>query len=179
MGSFDQTDIAGMLDTALYWLDQNDIEDLDTARISAAADRLTRKLAVMSGVELPTLWPATELAAAEQPAFLARDRIVRAAVNLLIGDEGIGKSLLWVWVVAALTTGKSLPEFGIPKRAAGDAVLVLTEDDWSSIARPRLEVAGADLTRIRVLCVEKDGSGSPLFPRDLSLIVMLTRLRPR
>jgi hypothetical protein len=170
--AFDQTDIAQMLENALCWLNENDIEDLDVAQISAAEDRLRRRLAALTGfdVELPSLWPATELADAEQPDFLARDRLVRAAVNLLIGDEGIGKSLFWVWVVAALTTGSALPEFGIPARAPADVVLVLTEDDWSSVVRPRLDVAGADLSRIKVLCVERDGSGSPVFPRDLGLI---------
>ena len=33
---------------------------------------------------------------AAQPRWLAKDRLPRAAVTLLIGDEGIGKSLLWV-----------------------------------------------------------------------------------
>jgi len=34
----------------------------------------------------------------------------------------------------------------------------------------RLEVAGADLTMIQVICTEADGSGAPIFPRDLFLI---------
>jgi hypothetical protein len=33
--------------------------------------------------------------------------------------------------------------------------------------RPRLDVAGADLDMIRVICIDKDGSGAPIFPRDL------------
>ncbi|MET4432080.1 hypothetical protein ABIA65_005399 [Mycolicibacterium sp. 624] len=33
-----------------------------------------------------------------------------------------------------------------------------------------MEVAGADLARVRVICADEDGSGAPEFPRDLHLI---------
>lgn len=120
--------------------------------------------------EFPKLWPAQDLQAAEQPRWLARNRVPRGAISLLIGDEGIGKSLLWVWLVAAVTTGKVLPEFGIPARDPGRVILVVTEDGWSSDALPRLLVADADVSMIDVICTEPDGSGSPIFPRDLHLI---------
>lgn len=118
----------------------------------------------------PRLWSALDLAGSAPLSWLARGRIPRAAVTILVGDEGIGKSLFWVWLVAAVTTGRPLLEFGIPKRAPGRVVLVLTEDEWASTVRPRLEVAGADLSRVLVICTERDGSGSPMFPRDLHLI---------
>ncbi|OBH23905.1 hypothetical protein A9X03_14220 [Mycobacterium sp. E1715] len=91
-------------------------------------------------------------------------------MSLLIGDEGIGKSLLWVLIVAHITTGKPLPGFGIPARDPGRVMLVITEDDWSTAVLPRLKVAGADLDMIRVICVERDGSGAPIFPRDMGLV---------
>lgn len=119
---------------------------------------------------LPRLWAASDLKPAAQPLWLAKGRIPRSAVTILVGDEGIGKSLLWVWIVAAVTTGKPLPEFGIPPRAPAVVLLVLTEDEWSYTVRPRLEVAGADLSNVIVMCTEEDGSGSPVFPRDLYLI---------
>ncbi len=73
---------------------------------------------------------ATDLKPAAQPRWLAKDRLPRAAVTLLVGDEGIGKSLLWVWVVAAVTTGKPLPAFGIPAREPSPVIIVITEDGW-------------------------------------------------
>ena len=103
--------------------------------------------------------------------WLAANRIPRAAVCLLVGDEGIGKSLFWVWIVAAVTTGRALPMFGIPAREPGCVFLVLTEDDWQSTVLPRLKVAGADITNIGVICAEDDGSGAPVFPRDKNLIL--------
>ena len=66
--------------------------------------------------DAPKLWRAADLSPSAQPNWLARYRLQRSAVNLLIGDEGIGKSLLWVWIAAAVTTGKALPEWGIPAR---------------------------------------------------------------
>lgn len=119
---------------------------------------------------IPRLWRPGELKPAAQPRWLAKDRLPFAAITLLVGEEGIGKSLLWVLIVAAVTTGRALPWFGIPARQPGLVIIVCTEDDWQTVVLPRLIVAGADLTMIRVFCTEDDGSGSPIFPRDLSLI---------
>lgn len=119
----------------------------------------------------PRLWKATDLRPAQQPRWLAKGRLPRDAVSLLIGDEGIGKSLFWCWMVAAITTGTALTEFGIPARSPAHVILVCTEDDWPSTVRPRLEIAGADLDMVHVICTEDDGSGSPVFPRDCHLIL--------
>ncbi len=119
---------------------------------------------------MPRRWNATDLRPAAQPRWLAKGRLPRGAISLLVGDEGIGKSLLWVWIVAAVTTGEPLPEFGIPARVPGHVILVCTEDDWTTTVRPRLEVADADLAMVQVICTEDDGSGAPVFPRDLFLI---------
>ncbi|MDX1883052.1 AAA family ATPase [Mycolicibacterium sp. 120270] len=121
-------------------------------------------------IEMPRLWRASELKPAAQPRWLASQRVPRAAISLLIGDEGIGKSLWWVLVVAAVTTGKPLPELGIPQREPAPVILVLTEDTWSGDVLPRLLVAGADIGMVWVICTEEDGSGAPLFPRDMHVI---------
>jgi AAA domain len=118
----------------------------------------------------PRLWKATDLKPAAQPRWLAKGHLPRGAISLLVGDEGIGKSLLWVWIAAAVTTGKPLPEFGIPARDPAHVVVVVTEDDWSTTVRPRLEVAEADLSQVSVVCTEEDGSGSPEFPRDIDVL---------
>ncbi|WP_431840098.1 AAA family ATPase [Gordonia hongkongensis] len=122
-------------------------------------------------IRSPKRWKATDLKPAEQPRWLAKGRLPRAAISLLVGDEGIGKSLLWVWLVAAITTGRALPEFGIPARNPQNVLLVVTEDDWTTTVLPRLEVAGVNLGMVEVICAEDDGSGAPVFPRDLHLVV--------
>ncbi|AFC47917.1 hypothetical protein OCO_15540 [Mycobacterium intracellulare MOTT-02] len=138
-----------------------------TATIEAPAPDEEPEVPVADGMRL---WRATDLQPAAQPRWLARNRIPSAAVSLLIGDEGIGKSLLWVWIIHYVTTGKACPEFGIPAREPGNVILVVTEDDWQTTVLPRLEVAGVDLAMVNVICAERDGSGAPVFPRDLPLI---------
>lgn len=140
----------------------------DAADHIAAGKTLDQLVSLTDGA--PRLWRATDLKPAAQARWLAKGRLPLASISLLVGDEGIGKSLLWVWIVAAVTTGKPLPEFGIPEGDPQHVILVCTEDDWSTTVRPRLEVAEADLSRIQVICTEDDGSGAPTFPRDLYLI---------
>jgi hypothetical protein len=122
------------------------------------------------GTERPRLWPAPELEPSKPLEWLIKDFIPFAAVTLLVGDEGIGKSALWVWLIIFVTTGKPCPEFGIPVREPADVILVLTEDDWSTVVRPRLEVADVDLDRVHVVAVERDGSGAPTFPDHMDVL---------
>ena len=113
---------------------------------------------------------ALDLAPAAPMKWLALGRIPLSAVTLLTGDEGIGKSLLWVWIAAAVSTGRAVPEFGIPAREPRHVVIIVTEDSWSGVARARLELAGADMAYIRLLCEDDNGTGSPSFPRDIGLV---------
>lgn len=141
-------------------------------RMADAARVVREQIGRTNGADTdaPRLWSAADLQPAAQPRWLAKNRLPRGAVSLLVGDEGIGKSLFWVYLAAAITTGKPLLEFGVPARDPGHVVVVVTEDDWSTTVRPRLEVAGADLAMVRVICADEDGSGAPEFPRDLHLI---------
>jgi hypothetical protein len=120
---------------------------------------------------MPKLWNATDLKPGKPVEWLAKQRIPRSAVSLLVGEEGIGKSLFWIWIVAAITTGKPLLEFGIPVREPGHVIVAVTEDDWQDTVEPRLKLAGADLSMIRVMCIDDDGSGAQVFPRDARLII--------
>jgi 5S rRNA maturation endonuclease (ribonuclease M5) len=143
----------------------------DAADHIAAGKTLDRLVDIeLPDDNMPKVWKATELKPARQPEWLGKKWIPRAATSILVGDEGIGKSLFWTLVVAAITTGKSLPECGIPPRDPALVVIVVTEDDWQTTVLPRLIVAGADLNMIRVICTEDDCSGAPLFPRDIHLI---------
>ncbi len=97
--------------------------------------------AVAAIPEPPKRWHALDLKPATQPRWLAKARIPRAAPSLIIGEEGIGKSLLWVWITANISTGRAAPGFGIPERDPSHVVIAaITEDDWCTAVRPRLEV---------------------------------------
>jgi hypothetical protein len=106
-------------------------------------------------------------------------RLPRGVVSPLVGDEGIGKSLLWGWVIAAVTTGGRrllFPEFDISRRDPEHVLIAaITEDDWQTVVRPRLEVAGADLDMVWVVCTDSDGSGAPTFPRPQHAIDEIPR----
>jgi len=100
---------------------------------------------------------------------LAPGYLAAAKVNLLVGAEGIGKSLWTIRAIASITTGESWGPFTITSDPA-DAILVATEDGWEDTIRPRLEVASADLDRVHVLCADDDGTGTPTFPDDMSAL---------
>jgi hypothetical protein len=98
------------------------------------------------------------------PGYLAAGK-----VNLLVGAEGIGKSLWSIRAVASITSGHPWGPFTNPGDPA-DAILIATEDGWEDTIRPRLEVACADLERVHVLCADDDGTGTPIFPDDMSAL---------
>lgn len=119
-----------------------------------------------AGQRAMSVKPASGLVEGDPTRWLARHIVARGKINVLVGAEGIGKSLWWVLLVAHVTTGMACPRLGLPARCPGRVLLVITEDDWPDV-RERLLCAGADLDHIRVLCEEDDGSGSPTFPHDL------------
>lgn len=123
-----------------------------------------------SGGGAVKVWKATDLEPSKPLEWLAIGRIPFAVVTAIAGEEGIGKSLFDAWLAAIVTTGRAVPEFGIPARDPMEVCLVLTEDDWTTIARPRFEAAGVDLSHVSVICSDADGSGSPVFPRDIGKV---------
>jgi hypothetical protein len=100
---------------------------------------------------------------------LAPNYLAAGKVNLLVGAEGIGKSLWAIRAASSITTGTPWGPFTIENDPA-DAVLIATEDGWEDTVRPRLEVAGADLDHLHVLCMDEDGTGIPTFPEDMPVL---------
>ena len=71
-------------------------------------------------------------------------------IAILDGDPGVGKSTLWVYLVALFTTGRAFPGSTGPNEA-GNVLIITVEDGVADTIRPRLEAAGADLHRVTVL----------------------------
>jgi hypothetical protein len=65
---------------------------------------------------------------------------------MLDGDPGLGKSVVTLDLAARVSTGRLMPD-GTPGRDGG-VVLVSGEDGLADTVRPRLDAAGADVTRI-------------------------------
>jgi hypothetical protein len=87
------------------------------------------------------------------------------SITVLAGDPGLGKSLLSLDLAASLSRGELGP------RSAGDVLLLTAEDSRTHTVRPRLEVAGADLTRVHFGGLRRDGFETALvLPNDVGAL---------
>jgi hypothetical protein len=84
----------------------------------------------------------------------------------LIGDPGLGKSLVSLDLAARVATGRDMPDasrgdlYGQP---AG-VVILSAEDDPADTIKPRLEAASADCSRIAILAGVKDAKTGERMP---------------
>ena len=85
--------------------------------------------------------------------WLWRDRIPLGKTTLLYGDPNLGKSLLTMGLVAAVSRGGLLPDRTLAPK--GSALILSAEDDPADTIRPRLRAAGADLERCHILTVAR------------------------
>lgn len=81
--------------------------------------------------------------------WLWRQRKARGLLNLTVGDPGLGKTFLMLDTSARISRGASWPDGG--RAPLGDVILLSAEDHAAFTLRPRLDVLGADLTRIHIL----------------------------
>jgi len=70
-------------------------------------------------------------------------------INIVAGNPGVSKSTLLISLAAAVTTGGKLPDG--TRAPLGSVILITCEDDAGDTIRPRLEAAGADLSRVYLL----------------------------
>jgi archaellum biogenesis ATPase FlaH len=95
-------------------------------------------------------------------------RVSLGTITVLAGDPGLGKSLLSLQLAAGLSNGKL--DAGKP----GNTVLLGAEDSLAFTVKPRLEAAGADLTRIHAPQPEVGGLDRRLlFPTDAAQLQAL------
>jgi len=73
--------------------------------------------------------------------WLGEGLLPRGRVTLITGPRGIGKGLVTCWLTARVTNHE---------RPVNVWINSLAEDDLAEDLRPRLEVAGADLDRVRL-----------------------------
>lgn len=116
---------------------------------------------------------------AKPVTWLWRGRIPRGKLTLLVGDPGLGKSLLLLDLGARITRGDLLP--GGAKVPVGDVVVLSTEDGPEDTIRPRFDLAGGDPARAHLLRAIKDAGGERPFTLDGDLIMLeqvLEQTRP-
>jgi hypothetical protein len=74
-------------------------------------------------------------------------------LTLLLGDPGLGKSFLTLYMAAEVSTGGTWPDSETPENSApkGSVVILTAEDDLAHVVRPRLDALEADVTKIDAL----------------------------
>ncbi|MGA7793186.1 MAG: AAA family ATPase [Candidatus Acidiferrales bacterium] len=76
-------------------------------------------------------------------------RIPLGKLTLLVGDPGLGKSLVTIDIAASVSRG--LPFSDGQPCERGAIIMASAEDDPADTIRPRLDAAGADISRIHIL----------------------------
>lgn len=104
-------------------------------------------------------------------------RIARGKVTMLAGHPGLGKSQVTASLAAIVTRGGTWP-VDRTQCELGSVVFLSAEDDAEDTIRPRLEAAGADLSRCLILDAVSDGftSSGTEIRRSFNLRTDLARL---
>ena len=85
---------------------------------------------------------------------------------VLGGQPGMGKSQIAIALAAAITTGAGLPD-GSKLTGTGSVIILANEDDASRTIRPRLDAAGADITKVHIVeGVAREGQQVDHFQLD-------------
>jgi len=101
----------------------------------------------------------------ERVEWLWPGRIPLGKLTVLDGDPGLGKSTLALAIASRVTTGAVFPDGA--RCPTGGVVILTAEDGLADTVRPRLDAAGADLSRVRALPFSADGASAPVLPDDI------------
>ena len=83
-------------------------------------------------------------------SWLWQGKLACGKVSLIQGDPGLGKSMLLASLAAVVTRGGAWPVTR-DKCPQGSVLILSAEDDAEDTLAPRLEAAGADLSRVHTL----------------------------
>lgn len=85
------------------------------------------------------------------------------------GQPGLGKSQISINLAAGVTSGVGLPGNGVFKDL-GSVIILANEDDAARTIRPRLDAAGADITKVHIVeGVAREGADVDMFQLDLDI----------
>ena len=87
----------------------------------------------------------------ESMQWLWPSRFALGKLTLIAGDPGLGKSFLTLDMAARVSSGKPWPDARDETQLSGGVVLLSAEDGVADTIRPRLDAAGADVSRISAL----------------------------
>jgi len=116
---------------------------------------------------------SADLARAEPPRWAWQYRIVIGYLNLLIGNEGVGKGTLIAWLIARLTCGELDGDLRGQPVGVG---IIGDEDSFDHVWTPRLHAASADLARI--VQIERPDGGFVDVREDREKLAHVVKQRP-
>jgi putative DNA primase/helicase len=82
--------------------------------------------------------------------WLWAGRVPLGMITMFAGDPKLGKSFVTLAMAAAVSRAHPLPMSDVPNQP-GSTILMSAEDDPSRTIVPRLDAAGADLTKVHIL----------------------------
>ena len=101
-------------------------------------------------------------------AWVWLGRIARKTLAMVVGVQGDGKSIFVGSIIASLTSGKPFVD-GTKPLATGRVILISGEEDAGSVLVPRLDVAGADLSRVKIVTGSTEHVGKKKLQRMFSM----------
>jgi putative DNA primase/helicase len=96
-------------------------------------------------------------------------------LHILAGQPGKGKSTIAIKIAAAGSSGGKLPDGKNAKR--GNVIIWSGEDDASDTLTPRLEAAGADMSRVHIVRGAKDGKGKRPFDPSKDVLALCESIK--
>ena len=87
--------------------------------------------------------------------FLWPGRIALGKLTIIAGNAGLGKSCQTLDLAARVTRGDGFPDCPASTSTPGGVVLLSAEDDLADTVRPRLDAAGAVVSRVLALTTIK------------------------
>gem|GEM_PF-2013258 len=140
------------IQSARRFIASNELPLLDFSKLLAhpqssdTEQRSSNRVANLRGIILTRVSDVM----AQEISWLWRDRIAHGKVTVFAGPPGLGKSQLTAFLAANVTTGAAWPN-GEGYAPIGAVIMLSCEDDIADTIRPRLEAAGADVTKVHVV----------------------------
>lgn len=116
--------------------------------------------------------------------WLWEGRIAFGKLTMIVGDPGLGKSLITIALATYVSKGFPFPVDN-SKCPIGDVILISAEDDPADTIKPRLEAMEADCSRIHIIeAIQEEDTKNEItermfsFERDIKTLEELLSNQP-